>query len=68
MSFFSYGMKAFFNKHTAYAQYIAIQDQMNLAYVVPIKRGTSSVSHWRYDRRENKSTTILGFKQRYQES
>jgi hypothetical protein len=68
MSFFSYGMKAIINKHTAFAQYIAMQDQMNLAYVVPIKLGTSFVSHWRFDRRENKSTTILGFKQRYQDS
>ena len=68
VSFFSYGMKAFLKSHTLYAQYIAIQEQLNLAYVVPIKKGTSFVSHWRYDKRENKSTTILGFKQKYQES
>ena len=61
-------MKAFLKSHTLYAQYIAIQEQLNLAYVVPIKKGTSFVSHWRYDKRENKSTTILGFKQKYQES
>ncbi len=68
MSFFSYGLKGFWGKHTMYAQYIALQDQMNLAYVAPIKSGTSFVSHWRYDKRENKSTTILGLKQKYQES
>lgn len=68
ISLFSYGAKAFWGSHAIYAQYIAIQDQLNLAYTIPIKKGTQFVSQWRYDRKIPKTTAILGFKQKYEAS
>lgn len=64
----SYGLKAFIKNHSIFAQYVGIQDQYNLAYMVPIKKGTHFVAHYKFDGREKKPTTVVGFKQRYEES
>lgn len=64
----SYGLKAFLKNHSLFAQYIGIHDQYNLAYMVPIKKGTHFVAHYKFDGREKRPTTILGFKQRYAQS
>lgn len=42
-----------------------MQQQYNLGYIIPIKKGTQFVAHYRYDAHERSPTTILGFKQRY---
>ena len=65
MSLFSYGAKAFINKHSLFMQYLGSQSQFNLGYVIPIKKGTQFISHFKLDSREKKSQTILGFKQKY---
>eukprot|EP00178_Gracilaria_changii_P017175 TRINITY_DN4909_c0_g1_i1.p1 TRINITY_DN4909_c0_g1~~TRINITY_DN4909_c0_g1_i1.p1 ORF type:complete len:140 (-),score=1.44 TRINITY_DN4909_c0_g1_i1:68-487(-) len=67
-SFMSYGIKAFLKNHSIFGQYIAMHDQYNLAYMVPIKKGTHFVAHYKLDGREKKATTTVGFKQRYAES
>lgn len=64
----SYGAKAFLNRHSLLLQYIGVQDQYNIGYIIPIKKGTQFVAHYKLDGRENKSSTILGFKQRYEQS
>ena len=51
MSFFSYAGKLFIKNHSFFAQYIAIQDQLNLGYMIPVKRGTAFISHYKYDAR-----------------
>ena len=61
----SYGAKAFLKNHIFSLQYIGIQNQLNLGYVIPIKKGTQFVAHYKNDQREKKTTTILGFKQKY---
>lgn len=68
LSFFSYGGKAFLGRHSLFAQYIAIQDQYNLGYVIPLQKGTQFVAQYKYEGRERKQSTTLGFKQRYSDS
>jgi mitochondrial import receptor subunit TOM40 len=38
--------------------------QYHLGYVIPIRKGTTFVSHYKFDP-ENGSTTTLGMRQRY---
>ena len=68
MSAFSYAAKAYINTHTLLAQYMALHQQFNLAYIIPIKRGSTFVSHYKYDATSQKSSAIVGLKQRYQNS
>jgi len=49
LSFWSYGFKAFLNKHSLFGNYVAMQQQYNLGYIIPIKKGTQFVAHYRYD-------------------
>lgn len=65
ISLWSYGLKAFINKHSLFANYIGMQQQYNLGYIIPIKKGTQFVAHYKYDAMERSPTTILGFKQTY---
>ena len=65
LSFMSYGAKAFIGRHSLLAQYIGIQDQYNLGYIIPIQKGTQFVGHYKYDGRERKTSTVFGFKQKY---
>ena len=62
-SLFSYGAKAFFGKHTLYASSIQGGAQYHLGYIIPIKKGTNFVSHYKYDP-EHGSTAVVGMKQR----
>ena len=62
-SLFSYGAKFFLGKHTVYASSIQGGAQYHLGYMIPIKRGTNFVSHYKYDP-EHGSTAIVGLKQR----
>lgn len=62
-SLFSYGAKAFLGNHTFYASSIQGGAQYHAGYVIPIRRGTNFVSHYKYEP-EHGSTTIIGFKQR----
>lgn len=66
LSFMSYAAKAFIKKHSLFMQYIGIHNQFNLGYVIPIKKGTQFVAHYKMDSREKKSTTTLGFRQKYE--
>lgn len=68
MSAFSYALKAHYKNHTILGQYMAMHQQFNLAYMIPIKRGSTFISHYRYDATSQKSNAILGLKQRYQQS
>ena len=68
LSFFSYGAKAFLGRHSLFAQYIAIQDQLNLGYAIPIQKGTQFVAQYKFEGRERKPSTVLGFKQRYSDT
>jgi hypothetical protein len=68
MAAFSYGAKAFLGSHSIMAQYMAMHQQFNLAYMIPIKRGSTFISHYQYDATAQKSSAIIGVKQRYKES
>jgi len=68
MSAFSYAAKAYIRNHSLSAQYMALHQQMNIAYMVPIKRGSTFISHYKYDATSQKSSAIIGLKQRYQNS
>jgi len=68
MSAFSYGAKAYIKSHSFAAQYMAMHQQLNLAYMIPIKRGSTFISHYKYDAMSQKSSAIIGLKQRYQNS
>jgi hypothetical protein len=68
MSFFSYAGKFFLKNHSLFAQYIASQEQLHLGYMIPIRKGTAFISHYKFDSREKKSTAIVGVKQRYDDS
>jgi len=68
MSAFSYAAKAFVGTHSIFAQYMAMHQQFNLAYMIPIKRGSTFVSHYKYDATAQKSSAIIGVKQRYKDS
>jgi hypothetical protein len=54
--------------HSLFANYVGFQRQYNLGYIIPIKKGTQFVAHYKYDAHEKAPTTILGFKQRYEQS
>lgn len=49
-------------------QYSANQQQLSLAYSVPIKKGTMFVSSFTHEKQDNKTTTVLGLKQKYHNS
>lgn len=49
MSFWGYGLKAFIRNHSLFANYVGIQQQFNLGYIIPIKKGTQFVAHYKYD-------------------
>ena len=68
MSAFSYAAKAYLGSHSIIAQYMALHQQLNIAYMIPIKRGSTFMSHYKYDATTQKSTAIVGLKQRYQNS
>ena len=68
MSAFSYAAKAFLGTHSLMAQYMAMHQQFNLAYMIPIKRGSTFISHYKYDATSQKSSATIGVKQRYRES
>lgn len=68
MSAFSYAAKAYLGSHSIIAQYMALHQQLNIAYMIPIKRGSTFISHYKYDATSQKSTAIVGLKQRYQNS
>lgn len=63
-SLFSYGLKGFIGNHTLYASSIQGGSQYHVGYVIPIRKGTNFVSHYKYEP-EQGSTTIVGIRQRY---
>lgn len=68
MSAFSYAAKAYLKNHTFFAQYMAMNQQLNLGYMIPVKRGSTFISQFKYDAAQQKPTAIVGFKQKYQNS
>ena len=68
MSFWSFGFKAFVKNHSLFANYVGMQRQYNIGYIIPIKKGTQFLAHYKYDDHEKTPLTILGFKQKYHES
>lgn len=64
-SLFGYGAKGFIGNHTFYATSIQGGAQFHFGYLIPIRKGTHFVSHYKYDP-EQGSTTIVGMKQRYE--
>lgn len=68
MSAFSYAAKTYLGNHSIMAQYMAMHQQFNLAYMIPIKRGSTFISHYKYDANSQKSSAVVGLKQRYQNS
>jgi hypothetical protein len=61
---FSYGGKVFIGNHALYASSIQGGMQYHIGYIIPVRKGTTFVSHYKIDA-ENGSTAILGIKQRY---
>ena len=61
---FSYGGKFFIGNHALYASSIQGGAQYHTGYIIPIRKGTTFVSHYKVDA-ENGSTAIVGMKQRY---
>ena len=51
LSSFSYAAKAMIKSHSFSLQYIGIQSQLNLGYVIPIKKGTQFVAHYKMEQR-----------------
>jgi mitochondrial import receptor subunit TOM40 len=68
ISLFGYGAKFNYKAHHFFAQYMPSQGSTNLAYSVPIKKGTMFVSNFCHEKLDNKTTSILGIKQRYTNS
>lgn len=64
-SLFSYGGKAFIGNHNFYASSIQGGAQYHVGYMIPIRRGTTFVSHYKYEP-EQGSTAVLGLRQRYE--
>lgn len=62
---FGYAAKAFIGNHALYYSSVQGGVQHHLGYLIPIKKDTAFVSHYKYDL-ENGCTTTLGFKQRYE--
>ena len=62
-SLFSYAAKTFIGKHSLYYSSIQGGVQHHVGYVIPIKKGTTFVSHFKFDP-EQGSTTTLGLRQR----
>jgi hypothetical protein len=48
-SLFSYGGKAFLGNHALYFSSIQGGSQYHLGYLIPIKKGTTFVSHYKFD-------------------
>jgi len=44
-----YGLKAFIKNHSLFANYSPAQRCYNLGYVIPVKKGTQFVAHYKYD-------------------
>lgn len=65
MSAFGYAAKYVHRNHHMFAQYMPIQGTTSLAYSVPIKKGTMFVSSFTHEKQDNKTTSVLGLKQRY---
>lgn len=63
--FFSYGGKFFLGNHALYASSVQGGVQYHLGYIIPIKKGTTFVSHYKYEA-EGGSTALFGLKQRYE--
>ena len=68
MAAFSYGLMGNLGNHSIVAQYMAMHQQFNLAYMIPIKRGSTFISHYKYDATAQKSSATIGLKQRYKDS
>lgn len=68
MSAFSYAAKAYIKNHSLLVQYMAMHQMLNLAYIIPIKRGSTFISSYKYDATSQKSSAIVGMKQRYQQN
>ena len=68
MSAFSYAAKGFFRHHQVIAQYMAMHQQFNLCWLIPIKRGSTFISQYKYDATAQKSSAIIGLKQKYSSS
>lgn len=62
---FSYGGKFFLGNHVFYASSIQGGAQYHAGYIIPIRRGTTFVSHYKVEA-ENGSTAIFGMKQKYE--
>lgn len=62
---FSYGAKFFIGNHALYASTIQGGMQYHLGYIIPIRKGTTFVSHYKFDP-ENGSTVVGGLRQRYE--
>jgi mitochondrial import receptor subunit TOM40 len=62
---FGFGGKFNYRNHHFFGQYSPMQGSTTFAYSVPIKRGTMFVSSFTHEKRDNKTTTILGLKQRF---
>lgn len=42
-------MKYLFKNHSLFTHYVGIQRQYHLGYIIPIKKGTQFVAHYKYD-------------------
>ncbi len=62
------GLKAFIRNNSLFANFTGLQNQYNIGYSIPIKKGTQFVAHYKYDAQLRAPCTTLAFKQRYQES
>ena len=62
---FSFGGKFFIGNHALYLSSIQGGMQYHAGYVIPIRKGTTFVSHYKVDP-ENGSTATVGLKQRYE--
>jgi len=49
LNIFSYGAKFFLENHTIYASSIQGGAQYHMGYMIPIRRGTCFVSHYKFD-------------------
>lgn len=67
VSMWGYGLKAFIKNHSLFANYAPAQRNYNLGYIIPIKKGTQFVAHYKYDPQDRKGSTTVAFKQQYEE-
>lgn len=52
--------------HAFYGTYLHGGQQIHLGYIIPIRKGTTFVSHFKQDP-ESGSQVIVGFKQKYED-